>query len=110
MRMVLRILALVVVVGASIWLVLENDQLAVVDLGFATVEGPLWLAILGSLLLGALAAGLACSWPLLRYRLRLRRSRQRIQELEQELHGLRTLPLGSDAGSRPPAPAQVNEG
>ncbi len=110
MRMVLRILTLVVVLGAAIWLVRNNEVATEVDLGFATLQAPLWLALLGSLLLGALAAGLACSWPILRYRLRLRRSRQRIQELEQELHGLRTLPLGGEVGSPVPAPAQANEG
>ena len=105
MRMIFRIVALVVVLGYSAWLVSSNMQPVDVHLGFVEIEqGPAWLVILGSLLLGALGAGLACSWPLLRYRLRLRRSRQRISELEQELHGLRTLPLsGEKAESQPGA-------
>lgn len=94
MRMVLRIVLLVMVVGYAAVLVSENDQRVHIDLIFRTFEQvPSWLVILGSLLLGALATGLACSWPIVRYRLRLRRSRHRIGELEQELHGLRTLPL-----------------
>ena len=103
MRVVLRILGLVVIVGYAAWLVSLNAAPVDVDLGFKdwpAVQS--WLVILGSLLLGALAAGLACSWPIVRYRLRLRRSRQRIGELEQELHGLRTLPLGDEAAEGEP--------
>lgn len=109
MRVLLRVLLLVVIVVYAIWLVLSNDQLVDVNLGFARLpQTPTWLVILGALLLGAVASGLACSWPILRYRLRLRRSRQRVAELEQELHGLRTLPLDSEeAASR--AAAQAGE-
>lgn len=103
MRMVLRVLLLVVVVGYAAWLVSENGKPVDIDLIFAQLQQvPAWLVILGSLLLGALAAGLAVSWPMLRYRLRLRRSRQRIAELEQELHGLRTLPLEVEKVEAPP--------
>ncbi len=59
--------------------------------------------VLSGDLAGATLAGLACSLPIVRYRLRLRRSRQRIAELEQELHGLRTLPLGDEAEGEPRA-------
>ena len=98
MRVVLRILGLVVIVGYAAWLVSLNAAPVDVDLGFKdwpAVQS--WLVILGSLLLGALAAGL-----MVRYRLRLRKSRQRIGELEQELHGLRTLPLGDGAAEGEP--------
>lgn len=103
MRMVLRVLLLVVVVGYAAWLVSQNGELVNVNLIFMKLtDVPAWLVILGSLLLGALATGLACSWPIVRYRLRLRKSRQRIAELEQELHGLRTLPLEVEKEEAPP--------
>lgn len=98
MRMVLRVLVGVALVALGTALVVQNSESEVtVDLVFTSFQGvELWLVMVASLLLGALAAGLACSWPLVRYRLRLRRSRQRIAELERELHGLRTLPLDAD--------------
>lgn len=98
MRMVLRVLVGVALVALGTALVVQNSESEVtVDLVFTSFQGvELWLVMVVSLLLGALAAGLACSWPLVRYRLRLRRSRQRIAELERELHGLRTLPLDAD--------------
>ena len=103
MRMVLRILLLVAVVSYAAALVSQNAATVDVHLVFAKLPAvDLWLVILGSLLLGALATGLAVSWPMLRYRLRLRRSRQRIAELEQELHGLRTLPLDVEKEEAPP--------
>ncbi len=100
MRMLLRVLVVVLLLGCVSWLVYKNDEPLVVDLVFGKIPVESWQLILGSLLLGALAAALACSWPLLRYRLRLRKSRQRIAELEQEIHGLRTLPLGDDEVER----------
>jgi uncharacterized integral membrane protein len=106
--MVLRILGLVVAVGASALLVARNSEPINVDLVYTILHDvPAWMVILGSLLLGALATGLACSWPIVRYRLRLRKSRQRIAELEQELHGLRTLPLGVEETA---GEAQASEG
>ena len=96
MRMIARIVLLVAALGYAGWLISLNQQDINISLVFAERVVPAWLVLLGSLLLGSLAAGLACSWPILRYRLRLRRSRQRIAELEQEIHGLRTLPLAGE--------------
>ena len=97
MRALFRIVLLVVVVGYAAWLVSLNTAPVDVNLGFSEFPNvAAWLVILGSLLLGAVAAGLALSIPIIRYRVRQRRARKRIAELEQELHGLRTLPLGSD--------------
>jgi hypothetical protein len=43
-------------------------------------------------------------WPLLRLKMQSRRQSKRMAELEQELHGLRTLPIASDVAS--PSSAQ----
>jgi hypothetical protein len=36
------------------------------------------------------------TWPLVRLKLHTRRHQRRIAELEQEVHGLRTLPITTD--------------
>jgi uncharacterized membrane protein YciS (DUF1049 family) len=71
-----------------------NRELARVDLVFAALEQPLWIMLGSALLLGAALAAAAFSWPYLRLRLVVRRQSRRITRLEQEVHGLRTLPLG----------------
>ena len=98
MRMVLRVLSLVLLVGLGVTLIVQNqDPIPRLDLVIATFTNvPVWQPLLISLLAGAGATALACAWPLARYRLRLRRARQRTAELEQEVHGLRTLPLDED--------------
>jgi uncharacterized membrane protein YciS (DUF1049 family) len=105
MRVVLRILLGVAVVALAAALIVENSEQEVtvrlLVMQFTGVR--VWLVIVGSLLAGATLTGLACSWPIVRYRLRLRKARQRIAELEQELHGLRTLPLGDEADGEPRA-------
>ncbi len=54
---------------------------------------PLGTIVLGALLLGVGVTALAFFWPTVRVRLRLRRESRRVAQLEQEVHGLRTLPL-----------------
>ncbi len=105
MRVVLRILLGVALVALAATLIVENseEQVTVRLLVAQFTDVRAWLVIVVSLLAGATLAGLACSLPIVRYRLRLRRSRQRIAELEQELHGLRTLPLGDEAKGEPRA-------
>ena len=95
MRMVLRVLSVVLLVGLGVALIMQNqEEIELVNLVVMTFEQvPVWQVLLISLLVGAGATALACVWPLTRYRLRLRRARQRTAELEQEVHGLRTLPL-----------------
>ena len=56
----------------------------------------LWQALLGSLMAGVAGIVLAFGWPVIRMRLTLRRQARQIRELEQEIHGLRTLPLIED--------------
>jgi len=100
MRTVIRLGLLVLIVGYSVALAHRNDQPVPVDLIFRQLSDVgAGVLILGSLLLGAIAAALLCSFPIIRMRLRQRRSTKRISELEQELHGLRTLPLTEDTGS-----------
>ncbi len=96
MRMVLRILLGVALIAVATTLVVQNTRETVaINLLFQQFpEVPAWQVMVVALIAGATVAGLACSWPIVRYRLRLRRSQKRIAELEQELHGLRTLPLG----------------
>lgn len=96
MRMVLRILLGVALVALAATLVVKNtnETVAINLLLWQFPKVDAWQVMVVSLLVGATIAGLACSWPIVRYRLRLRRSQKRIAELEQELHGLRTLPLG----------------
>jgi uncharacterized integral membrane protein len=98
MRVVLRVLSVVLLLGLGVALIAQNREQSIpVHLVIVTFEQvPVWQALLISLLVGAGATALACAWPLTRYRLRLRRARQRMAELEQEVHGLRTLPLGED--------------
>lgn len=83
--------------SAALYLTLvatRNSELLRVNLLFLTIEQvPAWAALLGSLLLGVAAASLLLAWPFLRLRLRLRSQSRRITRLEQEVHGLRTLPL-----------------
>ena len=53
--------------------------------------------------LNALAT-LLFAWPLARAKLATRRQTKRIAQLEQEIHGLRTLPIASESvtSSTPP--------
>ena len=100
MRTVIRLGLLVLVVGYSVALVHRNDQAVPVDLIFHQLaDTGTGVLILVSLLLGSIAAVLVCSFPIIRLRLRERRSTRRIAELEQELHGLRTLPLSDESGT-----------
>jgi uncharacterized integral membrane protein len=74
-----------------------NDAPTSLNLIFTKLEGQtLGVTVLGAFLLGAALTGLAFSWPILRVRLRLRRESKRVAQLEQEVHGLRTLPLTED--------------
>jgi uncharacterized integral membrane protein len=91
----------VLAVGLAVYAALvawRNATPVTLDLLFGSVvDVPVWSVALGSLLLGAVAAGLACAWPILRLRLRVRSQSRRLTRLEQEVHGLRTLPLSSEA-------------
>ena len=99
------VLTAVVAVCAG-WVVFQHGEGVSLHFWFATpTDVPLWSVMLGSLLIGALASTLACAWPILNLRLRLRRQSRQLTRLEQEVHGLRTLPL-SDEDSTPRAQAR----
>ncbi len=96
MRMVLRVLAGVLLIALIVALIEYNQEAVEVDLLIGSSQVGVWQVMLISFLVGAGGTALALTWPLTRYRLRLRRGRKRIAELEQEVHGLRTLPLGGE--------------
>ena len=80
-----------------------NGEIVAVDLLMRTLPGvPLWAALLGSAAVGALLALFALSPSLVRLRLRTRRQSRDIDKLEQEVHGLRTLPLSDEIETAEP--------
>jgi uncharacterized membrane protein YciS (DUF1049 family) len=91
----LAVLGIVIGVAAvAVFLVSGNDQLVPVNLLAIKMEAvPLWRVLLGSFVAGGLVIGLLVTWPYLRLRLRARTQARQISRLEQEVHGLRTLPL-----------------
>ena len=103
MRVWIRVAGVLGILGVLVYLASRNTHpIGAIDLGFASyAQIPLWQALLGSALVGAALAALICSWPIVRLKLGARRSHRRIADLEQELHGLRTLPLGDEAEAPP---------
>ena len=94
------ILAAAIAVGVA-----KNGQVVDVNLPFADPwPMELWRALLISVLLGGLLATLLLSLPLARAKLATRRQAKRIAQLEQEIHGLRTLPIANE--SVPPTTPQ----
>lgn len=92
--------AVVVVVTVAAFLVNGNPEPVTVNLLLSTLpDVPLWRALLGSLIAGGLAVAGVASWPYLRLRLRVRTQARQITRLEQEVHGLRTLPLPDEETS-----------
>ncbi|MFQ5513130.1 MAG: lipopolysaccharide assembly protein LapA domain-containing protein [Myxococcota bacterium] len=107
MRALLVLAALVLAGSYAAWITFRNDQIVSVDLVLTAFEAvPLWQALLASFVLGALLAGLGAGLSIVRLQLQLHRSRREVERLEQEIHGLRTLPLveepdrGSAAATR----------
>ena len=94
MKSLLLVGGVILIVVGSAFLAGRNSEQVGVDLLLFSLNGiPLWGVLIGAFLLGGLLAGLALSWPLLRLRLKLRMQARQITRLEQEVHGLRTLPL-----------------
>ncbi len=92
-------LALVSVVG---WFAYQNTgRIPEINLLVAhPTDVPVWMALFSSAIVGAALAVGFLSWPLCRMRLRVRRQERSIGELEQEIHGLRTLPLSEETPER----------
>jgi uncharacterized membrane protein YciS (DUF1049 family) len=85
---------LVVVAVAAALVTIRNSDPVTIDLLFTSLPSvPLWGVLAGSFLLGAVLVAAILSWPYARLRLRVRSQSRQIARLEQEIHGLRTLPL-----------------
>jgi uncharacterized integral membrane protein len=97
----------VLLAAYAVFLAIANGDQVRVNLLFWSSESlPLYAVVLGSFVLGAAAAAAASSVTLVRLRLQLRGERRRASRLEQEVHGLRTLPLLPETGER----ARAKEG
>ncbi len=99
MRHALTAFAVLASVSLVGWFAYHNTgQIPAIDLVFTTAtEVPVWMALFGSALFGAAIALVVLAWPLFRLRMRVRRQERSIDEFEQEIHGLRTLPLSDEA-------------
>jgi uncharacterized integral membrane protein len=80
--------------------VLSNTQDVIVALPLVEPwRTKLWAALVASAVFGAAASLILVTWPLMRLKLQSRKHSKRIAQLEQEVHGLRTLPIANDAAS-----------
>jgi uncharacterized integral membrane protein len=95
----------VLLAGLLVYVVISNNDIVVVTLPLVKWPTKLWAAMVASAVVGSGATMLLTSWPLLRLKLQSRRHTRRIAELEQELHGLRTLPIAGE----PVAPQTVKK-
>jgi uncharacterized integral membrane protein len=86
----------VLLAGLLVYVVISNNDLVVVTLPLLKWPTKLWAAMVASAIVGAGATLLLTTWPLVRLKLQSRRHIKRIAQLEQELHGLRTLPIASE--------------
>ncbi len=77
-------------------LVVKNGDPVVVNLLVAEWPTKVWGAMVASAIVGAALSAFLLVWPLLRLKMRGRKHQKRIAELEQEVHGLRTLPIAND--------------
>lgn len=85
----------VLVVGACVWFTSQNmAPVPVIDLLVTrATQVPLSIVLFSSVLVGAAGTLAVLAWPLLRLRMLVRKQARQIGDLEQEIHGLRTLPL-----------------
>jgi uncharacterized integral membrane protein len=104
MRTWSTVVAGVLLAALLIFTVLSNDTEVTVIMPLLQWRTKLWGAMVASAVVGAAASMLLVTWPLLRLKLQTRKHTRRIAQLEQEVHGLRTLPIASDAAS--PSSAQ----
>jgi uncharacterized membrane protein YciS (DUF1049 family) len=91
------LIVLLVFLGVAVLaalIVSNNPQPVDINMLFTTAAGvPLWRAMGISFVSGGLLVALVLLWPYTRVRLRTRLQARQITRLEQEIHGLRTLPL-----------------
>jgi uncharacterized integral membrane protein len=101
-RGVLGTAAAIALAAYAAFFVAWNGEHVRIHLLFASLEGiPLWGVVLAAFALGAAVVAAVAGFSLLRLRFQLRGQRREIGRLEQEVHGLRTLPLEpEDAGAR----------
>jgi uncharacterized integral membrane protein len=78
-----------------------NGTPITVNLLFASWNTTVGVAVVVAAVLGAAAATMVLTWQLLRLKMEVRRQTRRIAQLEQEVHGLRTLPIASDGAVAP---------
>jgi len=91
MRNWATIAAGILLAALLIFVVISNSDEVTVVLPLIQWRTKLWAAMVG-----AAASLVLVAWPLLRLKLHARRHQKRIAELEQEVHGLRTLPITTD--------------
>ena len=87
------VVAVLLIAYATLFAVANNDRVEVDFVFIGTGEHPISVVVIGAAVLGALASALGLAWPLWRAHSSSRRSAREIARLEQEIHGLRTLPL-----------------
>jgi uncharacterized membrane protein YciS (DUF1049 family) len=106
-RTIVALIAVVALAAYGAYLVSANQDPVPVDLLFAAPDLTLWESLLGAFLVGVAGVMIGFAWPVIRMRLVVRTQARRIRQLEQELHGLRTLPLTEE---EPAASATAREG
>jgi len=92
------------VAAVLVALVVGNGEPVVVNLLLVQWPTKVWGALVAAAAFGGAAASIVLIWPVIRLNLQARRQSKRISELEQELHGLRTLPIAGDIAQTSSAP------
>jgi uncharacterized integral membrane protein len=100
------VIAGIAVAALFIFTVLSNDAEVTVVMPLLQWRTKLWGAMVASAVFGAAASMVLVTWPLLRLKLQSRKHTKRIAQLEQEVHGLRTLPIASDSAASSSSSAQ----
>jgi uncharacterized membrane protein YciS (DUF1049 family) len=94
MKTVLRIAAVIALLAYAALVVARNRADVTLDLViFPALAVEVWHVLLMSALVGAALTALLLAWPILRLRLQVRSQSRQVTRLEQEVHGLRTLPI-----------------
>ena len=107
MKTVIRIAAVIVLLVYAALVVASNSERVNLDLVvFPILSAAVWHVLLLSALFGAALTALLLAWPLLRLRLRVRSQSRQVTRLEQEVHGLRTLPITEAEEAEPAATAR----